>query len=306
MRTFLVMTLAALVAAGCGPKSEPTTPATAGGGDHAAAPAGGKLVWTAIPDANAEALKAKYDPISTYLAGKLGVEVEYKPVADYSASVEGFKAGSIQLAWFGGLTGVQARAAVPGAVAIAQGEEDPVYKSYFIVHKDTGIEKSDEFPMAIANFPFAFGSESSTSGRLMPEYFLRKLTGKGPKDFFTKGFEFTGAHDKTALAVQEGSKIKCGVLNYGTYDQMVKDKKIDPEVCRIVWTTPTYADYNFTSHPRLEEMFGKGFTEKLQQALIDMKDPALLGAFPRKSLIKASNADFANIESVAKDLGLLR
>jgi len=307
MRKLITLALLAAIAAGCSAE-EPAGPASTGGGggEGGGGGSGGVLRWTAIPDANAEALKAKYTPISEYLAEKLGIEVEYVPVADYKASVEAFKSGDIQLAWFGGLTGVQARAAVDGSVAIAQGAEDPTYKSYFIAHKDTGLEKSNAFPMEIGKYAFTFGSESSTSGRLMPEFFIREKTGKSPKDFFTAGFGFSGAHDKTALMVQEGTEVKCGALNYGTYDEMVAEGKIDPEVCRVIWVTPTYADYNFTAHPRIDEMFGAGSIDRLQKALIDMKDPNLLGAFPRSAMIAASNEDFAKIEKTAKDLGLIR
>ena len=264
------------------------------------------LRWTAIPDTDAELLKQKYDPISAYLEKALGVAVEYVPVADYKASVEAFKAGDVQLAWFGGLTGVQARVAVAGARAIAQGEEDPNYRSYFIAHQSTGIEKSDDFPVALADVPFSFGSQSSTSGRLMPEFFLMQETGKGPADFFTQGFSFSGAHDLTARLVADGTQIKAGVLNYKTYDKMVEKGEIDPEVARIVWVTPGYADYNFTAHPRLDEMFRAGFVGELQQALLAIDDRALLDAFPRKSLIAAKNEDFEGIADIARSLGLVR
>jgi phosphonate transport system substrate-binding protein len=303
MRTLITLALGAVLVAGCGAEGtggEAATSSGEGGAAHAA------LTWTAIPDANAESLKLKYDPVSAYLSEKLGVDVIYKPVADYKASVEGFKSGDIQLAWFGGLTGVQAREAVDGANAIAQGAEDPKYKSYFIAHKDTGIEPSEDFPMALADHAFTFGSESSTSGRLMPEYFIRQTTKKGPKEFFQKGFSFSGAHDKTALMVEAGTEVKAGALSYKKYDSMVAKGEIDPEVCRIVWTTPTYEDYNFTAHPRLEEMFGAGFTDKLQAALIGMKDKALLDAFPRSALIPAKNEDFAKIKKTAAELGLVR
>ena len=304
MRKLIALALGAALIAGCG--GETTTESGGGGGGESAGGETATLTWTAIPDANAESLKAKYDPISAYLAQELGVEVVYKPVSDYKASVEAFKTGDIQLAWFGGLTGVQAREAVAGARAIAQGAEDPNYKSYFIAHKDTGIEPSDDFPEALAGVEFTFGSESSTSGRLMPEYFIREFTKKGPKEFFQKGFSFSGAHDKTALMVQDGGKVQAGALSYKKYDSMVKKGDIDPEVCRIVWTTPFYEDYNFTSHPRLEEMFGEGFTDKLQAALIGIKDKALLDAFPRSAIIEAKNSDFDKIKATAQELGLIR
>ncbi|MEM7246752.1 MAG: putative selenate ABC transporter substrate-binding protein [Acidobacteriota bacterium] len=264
------------------------------------------LRWTAIPDSDPQLLKQKYDPVSAYLSEALGVPVEYVPVSDYKASVEAFKAGDVQLAWFGGLTGVQARRAVTGAHAVAQGKEDPFYESYFIAHVSTGIERSESFPVGLARHPFTFGSPSSTSGRLMPEHFLRQATGKSPSDFFEQGFAFSGAHDLTARQVQEGGAVKAGVLNYKTYDRLVAAGEIDPDVARIVWVTPPYADYNFTAHPSLETDFGAGFTERLQSVLVALDDPALLDAFARSALIPAADEDFADIERTALELGLIR
>ncbi len=264
------------------------------------------LRFTAIPDHNATELKEKYDPVAAYLEGRLGVKVEYVPAADYQASVEMFKNGDVQLAWFGGLTGVQARKAVPGARAIAQGKEDPQYYSYFIAHASTGLQRSDEFPVEIASLAFSFGSESSTSGRLMPEFFIRENTGKSPAEFFEKPYGFSGSHPKTAELVQEGTKVKAGVLNYKTYDKMVAEGKVDPEVCRVIWKTPFYADYNMTAHPVLDERYGQVFTERLQEALVSLDDPELLAAFQRSALIEAKNSEFDGIAKIARELGMLR
>ena len=263
------------------------------------------LKFSAIPDQNMTEIKEKFDLLAKHLADSLEIDVEYIPSSDYKASVDAFKSGDIQLAWFGGLTGVQARAAVSGARAIAQGKSDPVFKSYFIAHKDTGLETSDEFPMGLGEFSFSFGSESSTSGRLMPEHYLRENTGKSPAEFFQAAPTFSGSHDKTVELVESG-QVQTGVVNFKVYDQRVADGKTDPEVCKVVWVTPEYADYNFTAHPDLEDMFGEGFTDRLQQTLIAIDDPALLSAFPREALIEAKNEDFTGIEKVAEALGFLR
>jgi len=212
----------------------------------------------------------------------------------------------VQLAWFGGLTGVQARQAVPGARAIAQGIEDPHYYSYFIAHESAGLERSAEFPVGIAKLPFSFGSESSTSGRLMPEFYIRKFTGKSPAEFFTEPYGFSGSHAKTAELVNEGTKIKAGVLNYKTYLNMVDQNKIDPRVCKIIWRTPFYADYNLTAHPDLEGMFGAEFLDRLQTVLVEMDDRELLSAFQRTRFIEAENSEFEGIAAVARELGMLR
>ncbi len=270
------------------------------------ASADGVLRFTAIPDDNTTELMERFAPVAAYLSKELGVPVEYVATSDYSASIDAFKTGDVHMAWFGGLTGVQARAAVPGSEAIAQGKVDPHFKSYFIANKDLGLSKSDEFPMELRGKSFTFGSDKSTSGRLMPEYYIRSKTGEAPADFFGQPANFSGSHDKTAKLVEAGT-FQSGALNYKTYDRMVETGELDPEICRIVWVTPDYADYNWTAHPELETLFGAGFTKKLQAALVGMKDGKLLAAVDRsEGLIPASNADFDSIAELAVDLGFLR
>ncbi|MCH2100329.1 MAG: putative selenate ABC transporter substrate-binding protein [Planctomycetes bacterium] len=264
------------------------------------------LRFSAIPDENTTELQQKFNRVADYLSAELGVEVEYVPTANYGASVQTFKNGDIHLAWFGGLTGVQARAAVEGSRAIAQGKVDPAYKSYFIANKDSGLEPSDDFPMGIADKKFTFGSDRSTSGRLMPEFFIRQFTGKAPSDFLGGEMQFSGSHDKTAKLVEAGT-FDAGVLSYKTYDGLVEEGKIDPAVCRIIWTTPTYPDYNWTAHPALDEMFGEGTIDRLQSALVGMEDAELLNAVRRpEGIIPATNDDFASIAELAESLGFLQ
>ena len=294
---------------GCGDKS------SSGGGANTSSPAPGAgddnstpvqtLRFSAIPDQNTTELKEKFDPIATYLSDALGIPVEYVPATDYSASVKMFENEDVLLAWFGGLTGAQARAQVAGARAIAQGKEDPDYFSYFIANVDTGLERTDDFPEAITDFSFTFGSESSTSGRLMPQHFIQTLSGKSVKEFLTKGFSFSGNHDKTCELVESG-QVQVGAVSYTTYDKRVAAGTTNPDICKIIWKTPTYADYNFTAHPKIDEVYGEGFTEKLQQALLDMTDPKLLAAFPREALIEANNEDFSSILELATQLGFVR
>ncbi|MCP3916247.1 MAG: putative selenate ABC transporter substrate-binding protein [bacterium] len=261
------------------------------------------LYFTAIPDQNTTELIQKFAPVAVYLSEQLGVPVEYKPTADYPASVEAFKNGDVQLAWFGGVTGVQARQTVSGARAIAQGKVDPEYVSYFIAHVDAGIEPTEDFPTAMVGKKFTFGSSDSTSGRVMPEFFIREATGKSPEDFFGIPNAYSGAHDKTAKLVEAGT-FDCGALSYKKYDSMVKQGKLDPAKCVKVWTTPSYPDYNWTAHPDLDERYGPGFTDKVQKAIVSVSDPALLAALQREEgMIAATNADFESIAETMVSFG---
>ena len=177
---------------------------------------GADFTFTAIPDQDTTRLQERFGKIADYLSEELGITVKYIPVKSYSASVQAFKNNEVQLAWFGGLSGVQARLAVPNSVAIAQGAEDPDFISYFIANTSTGLSFSEKFPKDIADKTFTFGSKGSTSGRLMPEHFIRQaFEGKAPREVFER-VGFSGDHSKTLALVQAGSYEVGGGSNKGT------------------------------------------------------------------------------------------
>lgn len=301
MHTRFLLLVAVAALTGCGGGETENTPAGAAAGQ----PTAQTLRFSAIPDQNTTELQEKFRPLGEHLTKVLGVTVEYLPARDYQAAIEMFVNGDIGLAWYGGLTGVQARNRVPGSRAVAQGDADPNYYSYFIAHKDTGLTRSDTFPRDIGKYTFTFGSEQSTSGRLMPEYFIRQNTDKAPQELFAQPVGFSGSHDRTAELVASG-QYQVGVINYKVYDQRVAQGKTDPNVVRIIWQTPTYSDYNWTARPDLDTRFGAGFTERLTAALLGIQDPALLAALPRERLVPASNEEYEGIREVARQLNMLR
>lgn len=267
------------------------------------------LRFSGIPNQNTTELTEKYAPLAKYLSEKLKVTVEYVPSVDYNAAVDSFKNGDLQLCWFGGFTGVQARAAVPEAKAIVCGVRDRAFKSYFVANQSLGLKPELDFPQTFKGKTFTFGSQQSTSGRLMPEYFIRSATKMSPKEFFGAEPGFSKSHDQTLELVAAGT-FETGVVDYAVYDKRVKEGKIDPAVVQIIWETPTYFDYQFTVHPALETMFGAGFTERLQNVLaaIQGDDLKYLKALDRDEggLVTCKNEDFDALKKTALDLGLLR
>lgn len=285
----LVALAASVLAAGCGDSTE----------------AAAVLRITALPDARTTELDPKYTLVANALSETLGVPVEYVPVADYGASVEAFKNGDVQLAWFGGVTGVQARHAVPGARVIAFGEVDAEFRSAFVANAAAGVAPSETFPMALRGKRFTFGNADSTSGRVMPEHFMREATGETPDAFFGEVNLNGGKHPIVARNVEAGV-WEAGVLNFRTYDDLVESGDLDPERCVKVWETPPYADYNWTAHPDLEAMFEEGFTDRLQTALVSITDPDLLEALQRPGgLVPASNEAFEDLRALCLELGLI-
>jgi phosphonate transport system substrate-binding protein len=264
------------------------------------------LRFTAIPGENTSEMVGAFAQVATYLSEQLEIPVEYVHVSDYTASVEAFKNGDVQLAWFGGLTGVRARNAIPGALAIAQGRVDPEYKCYFVASSESGLEASTEFPMELEGKTFTFGSNSSTSGRLMPEYYIRKFTDRSPAEFFGMQMNFSQSHTRTAKLVEAGS-YDAGAISYKTYERMVDDGSLDPDRCRVIWVSPPFPDYSWHAHPDLDVSYGAGFIDKVQKVLVGISDPELLRAMQREEgLIEASNEAFAPLEELARELGLVR
>ncbi|MPZ55823.1 MAG: putative selenate ABC transporter substrate-binding protein [Rhizobiales bacterium] len=261
------------------------------------------FVFTAIPDQDETRLVQRFTRVADLLRKKLGVDVKYLPVKSYPATVTAFVNSQVQLAWFGGFTGVQARSRVQDSEAIAQGAEDVNFKSFLIANAKTELRPSKELPKGIAGKTFTFGSRSSTSGRLMPEFFIRKEFGKGPDEIFAR-VGFSGDHSRTIQLVQSGA-YEVGVLDYTVWGLEDKAGKVDHSKVKVIWESPTYPDYQWTVRGDVDTIFGTGFKEKLRAALLSIDDPEIMSQFGRSKFIPAKNSDYAPIAEVGKVTKLL-
>ncbi|WP_136253931.1 putative selenate ABC transporter substrate-binding protein [Onishia niordana] len=261
------------------------------------------FVFTAIPDEDETRLQQRFQNVADYLEEKLDVDVRFVPVKSYAAAVTAFRNNQVQLAWFGGLSGVQARARVEDSRALAQGVEDAEFMTYFIAHQSTGLEEGEGLSDEMRDMTFTFGSKGSTSGRLMPEYYLREAFGQPPEEVFSR-VGFSGNHSRTISLVASGA-YDLGAVNYTVWENEVEAGNIDTDQVEVVWKTPHYPDYQWTIRGDVDERFGAGFADRVREALLNMEDPELLESFPRSGFIPASNDDYAIIESVGKELGLI-
>ncbi|MDX1755049.1 MAG: putative selenate ABC transporter substrate-binding protein [Marinobacter sp.] len=261
------------------------------------------FVFTAIPDEDETKLVERFRGVADYLSEQLDVEVRYIPVKSYAAAVSAFRNNQVQLAWFGGLSGVQARRLVPGSEALAQGEEDQAFQTYFIAHTDTGLEPGSELPEAIRGRTFTFGSKGSTSGRLMPEFYLRQQFGEAPESVFSR-VGFSGNHTRTLRLVEAGT-FDVGALNFKVWEKELAESNVDTSQVQVIWKTPGYPDYQWTIRGDVDQRFGDGFKERVRTALLNLDDPELLASFPRSAFIPASNSDYQPIETVAEEIGIL-
>jgi phosphonate transport system substrate-binding protein len=261
------------------------------------------LVISAIPDQDPERLQRLYGKVAAYLSGALHVPVEYRPVTDYTASVIGFKTGDLDLVWYGGLTGVEARLQVPGAHAIAQRDIDSAFHAVFITRQGSGIRSLAD----CKGHTFTFGSEMSTSGRLMPEYYLRQAI--GPMDNLRGAPGFSGSHDKTIALVAAGT-YDAGALNAQVWKSRIADHTVDTTHLTVFYTSPAFHDYHWVLNPAAEQRFGAGFGDKVRAALLAL-DPAdstqkeILGLFGAHRFIETADSNYADIERVGRMIGAI-
>lgn len=261
------------------------------------------FVFTAIPDQDETKLQKRFQKVADYMSKELGIDVKYVPVKSYAAAVSAFRNDQVQLAWFGGLSGVRARLLVEGSEAIAQGVEDPYFKTYFIAHSSTGLKPSENLSDAVQGKTFTFGSKGSTSGRLMPEFHIRETFNKAPEDVFSR-VGFSGNHSRTIALVQTGA-YQLGAVNFKVWESELASGKVDTNAVQVIWETPPYPDYQWSIRGDVDKRFGVGFKDSVKMVLLEMKDPELLTSFPRKGFIAATNDDYQPILDTAKRIGLI-
>ena len=207
-------------------------------------------------------------------------------------------------------------AALPAALAASLAAQDPDpgkaydYKQegdYIVlaVNENRGIPIKEFIKITeqITGKTFTFGSKGSTSGRLMPEFHIRRVFGKSPDEVFRR-VGFSGDHSRTIALVQSGV-FHVGAVNFKVWENEVKAGKIDPDRVRIIWKTPTYPDYQWTVRGDVNNTWGAGFLDRVREALLGMKDKELLEAFPRQRFVPARNSDYEPILETAKSIGLM-
>ncbi len=254
---------------------------------------------SAIPDEAPTELLRKFQPLGAYLEQELGMKVEFVPVADYPAVVEALATDRLDMAWLGGFTFVQVYLKTGNAIPLVQREQDAEFISNFITANPEVNSLAD-----LKGKTFAFGSISSTSGSLMPRYFMLQ-DGIQPESFFSR-IGYSGAHDATAAWVQAG-RVEAGLLNASVWDKLVANGKVDTGKVRVFATTPTYYDYNWTVRGTLDP----ALAEKIKQAFLalDPANPAhkeILDLQAASRFIETEPANYKGIEEAARAADLLK
>jgi len=255
---------------------------------------------TTIPEEAATEQVRKFTPIANYLEQKLGMKVEFTPVNDYPAAVEALVNKKVDLVWFGGFTHVQANLRSGGKIVpLAQREEDTRFQSVFIAKTNSGIK-------ALADMKgrqVSFGSQSSTSGHLMPRSFLLQAGLNPEKDF--RRVAYSGAHDATIASVVSG-KVDAAALDITVWRKFVSENKVDTKEVDVFYTTPAYFNYNWSVHADMPV----AMQDRVKKALLDLNpaDPAqaeILKLNRATRYVPTSPENYKGLEAAARSAGLL-
>ena len=256
---------------------------------------------SAIPDEAPTELQRKFKPLGEYLSKETGLKVEFTPVTDYAAVVEALATNKIDMAWLGGFTYIQAKQRTNGtAKPIIQRKEDATFTSKIIVPQTSSIKSLSELKGKV----FAFGSPSSTSGHLMPRFFLMQ-NGINPDEDF-KNIAFSGAHDATIAFVASG-KAEAGALNASVFDKLLEAQNPNALKVRVLATTPPFFDYNWTVRGDLDHAVVKKITDAFLK--FDENNPEykeLMELQRTTKYIETKSSNYDNIEKAGKAAGLIK
>jgi phosphonate transport system substrate-binding protein len=256
---------------------------------------------TTIPEEAATEQIRKFSPLTKYLERTVGVKVDFVPVNDYPAAVEALVNKQVELVWFGGFTYIQAQIRSGGKIIpIAQREEDTNFRSVFITQTNSGIKHLVD----LKGKQVSFGSQSSTSGHLMPRSFLLEAGIDPDKDF--KRVAYSGAHDATIAAVVSG-RVDAAALDITVWRKFVAENKVDTSKVDVFFTTPPYFNYNWSVHADMPA----AQREKITAALLNLnmnnpegKEILTLNRATKYILTKPEN--YKDLESAGRSAGLIR
>jgi phosphonate transport system substrate-binding protein len=255
---------------------------------------------TTIPEEAATEQVRKFTPIANYLEQKLGLKVEFTPVNDYPAAVEALVNKKVDLVWFGGFTHVQANLRSGGKIVpLAQREEDTRFQSVFIAKTNSGIKAMAD----MKGKQVSFGSQSSTSGHLMPRSFLLQAGLTPEKDF--RRVAYSGAHDATIASVVSG-KVDAAALDITVWRKFVSENKVDTKDVDVFYTTPAYFNYNWSVHADMPA----ALQDRVKKALLDLNpaDPLhaeILRLNRATRYVPTSPENYKGLEAAARSAGLL-
>jgi phosphonate transport system substrate-binding protein len=196
-----------------------------------------ELNFGIISTESSQNLKSDWQPVLDDMAKKTGMKVNAFFASDYAGIIEGMRFNKVHVAWFGNKSAMEAVDRASGEVFAQMVNADGTqgYYSHLIVHKDSPIRNLDDMLKQGKNLSFGNGDPNSTSGFLVPSYYVFTQNKIDAKTFFK--LTRSANHETNALAVAN-KQVDVATNNSENLDKL-KDRL--PEKfndIRVIWTSP--------------------------------------------------------------------
>lgn len=252
-----------------------------------------KLIVALIPDENAATVIQDNQGLKDYLTEAFDKEIELVVTTDYSSMIEAARNDRLDLAYFGPLSYVLAKAVSdiePFAARIKGGTK--TYNSCIIGNTKKGVTSFDD----IKGTTFALGDPASTSSRLFPELTLAENGLTKGKDF--QGV-FLGSHDAVALAVQNGN-AQAGGMACPILKSLKKKGVIDPSKVTTIAESSPIPQYPWTMRSTLSPEL----KENIRVTFLELESDKVLKPFNADGFASITDSDYDGIRKAGKLLGL--
>ncbi|NJM98274.1 MAG: phosphonate ABC transporter substrate-binding protein [Phormidesmis sp. RL_2_1] len=294
--------------ASCSGSPEPEADVAATGTNDAAAgevcaPELTELEFGIISTESQDNQKPKWEPFIAAMSEALGRDVKASYATDYAGVIEAMGAGKVQMAWYGGKSYIEA-AERSDAEAFAQtvgSDGSKGYYAYLITNKenpilsdiDTAAGDGDQYVVKnAANLTFAFNDPNSTSGFLVPSYYVFAQNDVNPEQAF-KELIFAGSHEATALAIAN-NQVDVATNNS---ESLVEVEKNDPEAfenIQIIWTSPEIPSDPIAYRKDLPDCL----KTEIKDFFYGYKDEAILGPLEWSGFDEADDATWNTVREL--------
>jgi phosphonate transport system substrate-binding protein len=196
-----------------------------------------ELNFGIISTESSQNLRSDWQPILDDMGKKTGMKVNAFFASDYAGIIEGMRFNKVHVAWFGNKSAMEAVDRAGGEVFAQMVNADGTqgYYSHLIVNKDSPIKTLDDMLKHGKDLSFGNGDPNSTSGFLVPSYYVFAKNKIDAKTFFKV---VRGAnHESNAMAVAN-KQVDVATNNSENLEKL-KERQLDKfNNLRIIWTSP--------------------------------------------------------------------
>jgi phosphonate transport system substrate-binding protein len=183
-------------------------------------------------------LKTVWEPFLEDMSAKIGMEVKGFFAPDYAGIIQGMRFDKVDIAWYGNKSAMEAVDRAGGEVVVQTVAADgsPGYWSLMIVHKDRTDLNSIEDVLANAkDLTFGNGDPNSTSGFLVPSYYVFAKNNVNPKEAFKR--TLNSGHETNAMAVAT-KQVDVATFNTESMERLEINAPDKAEQLKVIWKSP--------------------------------------------------------------------